>query len=288
MSSLIVKTHYSAAELADMRVTGLPSTKGKVIAKAEREAWAFIEAKGLGGVRREYVPPVDVMAAIKARAAQSLVAAVQPTAAVPVARVSQQRDLLETDAQRLTADARKGILTTLGRLMEQCHISREIAMITLLTQAKAGTLDDHMVMMLKAARDERGRKGDGFPSVRTLKRWLAQEKAGDLTPKKVQADYSVPEWARAFLPFYQQPQKPSVELAYREFEKAYRMRDRAWDFPTIHQVRRFLGKVGNVSRQVGRVGPREMKNLRGFTIASAGGTETRQRGTGYVFIIRVM
>lgn len=265
MSSLIVKTHYSAAELVKACAPGLPTSKAAMIARADREAWPYVEVTGVGGLRREYAPPANVMEAVKARVAQRLVTAVQPTANVPAVRVAQQRELLETDAQRLTADARKGILTTLDRLMEQCHISRETAMITLLTQAKAGTLDDHMVMMLKAARDERGRKGDGFPSVRTLKRWLAQEKAGDLTPKKVQADYSVPEWARAFLPYYQQPQKPSVELAYREFEKAYRMRDRAWEFPTIHQVRRFLGKVGNVSRQVGRVGPREMKNLRGFT-----------------------
>ncbi len=268
MSQVTVKTHYGAAELAAMKLPGLPATRENIIRRAARERWPYRDVQGNGGrtgMRREYAPPVAIVEAIKAGAAQQFVTAAKPSNALPVVSAAQQRELLETDAQRLTADARKGILTTLARLMDQCHISREAAMTTLLTQAKMGTLDDHMVMMLKAARDERGRKGDGFPSVRTLKRWLAQEKTGDLTPKKVQADYSVPDWATAFLPFYQLPQKPSVELAYREFEKAYRMRDRAWDLPTIHQVRRFLGKVGNVSRQVGRVGPREMKNLRGFT-----------------------
>ncbi|PVX80021.1 putative transposase [Paraburkholderia unamae] len=204
------------------------------------------------------------MAAIRTQAAQHLIGAGSITATDRPSAKPSQRELLETDAQRLTADARKGILTTLDRLTAQCHISREAAMITLLTEAKAGKLDDHMVMMLKAARDERGRKGDGFPSVRTLKRWLAMGKAGDLAPKKVQPDFTIPAWAKPFLGFYQLPQKPSVELAYREFEKAYRMRDNGWSFPTIHQVRRFLGKLGNVSREVGRMGPRELKNIRPF------------------------
>ncbi|KWA14011.1 hypothetical protein WT38_03140 [Burkholderia territorii] len=148
--------------------------------------------------------------------------------------------------------------------MVQCHVSREAAMTTLLTQAKAGMLDDHLVMMLRAARDERGRKGDGFPSIRTLKRYLGLAKVGALAPKVPHADFTVPAWAKAFLGFYQQPQKPSVELAYREFETAYRMRDRDWDFPTIHQVRRFLGKMGRVAVEAGRMGARELKTIRPF------------------------
>ena len=262
MSQFEIKSHYSAAELAQLRIPGIPTSRDNVRLLAERECWPYREARGRGGVRHEYAPPAHIAAEIKHRAARQLVAAAPRADHSQEVALPEQPQLLETDSQRLTADARKGILTTLDRLMAQCHISREAAMTTVLTQAKAGTLDDHMVMMLKAARDGRGRKGDGFPSVRTLKRWLAQGKTGDLVPKKVQADYSIPEWARAFLPYYQQPQKPSVELAYREFNSAFRMRERSWDMPTIHQVRRFLGKLGNVTREVGRMGPRELKNIR--------------------------
>ena len=258
-----LKTHYSASELELMGLQGLPKSRVAIRTRAEREAWPFIESKGLGGTRREFQPPAGVMIEIRRRAASALIEAQSADQKFP-APCERQLDLVETDAQRLKADARKGILTTLDRLMAQCHISREAAMTTLLTQAKLGTLDDHMAMMLRAARDERGRKGDAFPSVRTLKRWLAQGKTGDLAPKVARQDFSLPAWARPFLGFYQQPQKPSVEMAYREFEKAYRMRDRAWDFPTIHQARRFLGKLGKVSREVGRMGPRELKNIRPF------------------------
>lgn len=259
-----VKSHYAAAELASMSLPMLPTTMQGINQRAKTEQWTSRKREGRGG-GREYALtslPRSVQDEIRRRAANALVNSASTTAALPAQRV--QLDLVETDDQRLKADARKGILKTLDRLMAQCHISREAAMTTLLTQAKLGTLDDHMAMMLRAARDERGRKGDAFPSIRTLKRWLAQGKTGDLAPKVARQDFAVPEWARPFLGFYQQPQKPSVEMAYREFEKAYRMRDRSWAFPTIHQTRRFLAKLGKVSREVGRLGPRELKNIRPF------------------------
>ncbi|KDB09485.1 Transposase-like Mu [Burkholderia sp. lig30] len=261
---VIVKSHYSAPELAALGLRGVPTTERGVRYGATRENWVSRpRPKGKGLEYAFDSLPADAQAEIRRRAAADLIGT--PASTPAIAR-PQQIDMLETDTQRLKAHARKGILTMLDRLMDQCNISRETAMATLLAQAKLGTLDDHAVMMLRAARDERGRKGD-FPSVRTLKRWLAQEKAGDLAPKIAsQQDFSVPEWARVFLSHYQQPQKPSVEHAYREFEKAHRMRDRAWDFPTIHQVRRFLGKLGNVSREVGRMGPHELKNIRPYVV----------------------
>ncbi|WP_175948593.1 Mu transposase C-terminal domain-containing protein [Burkholderia pyrrocinia] len=259
-----MKSHYTARELASLRLPGLPTSKGKLIAKAERELWPFREVKGVGGTRREFRPPVDVMGEIQRRAATALVSVARNAQRPAPIQREQQLDLVETDTQRLRAEARKGILKTIERLMAQCHVSREAAMTTLLTQAKAGTLDDHLVMMLRAARDERGRKGDGFPSIRTLKRYLDLSKTGSLTPKTARAKFTVPAWATPFLALYQVPQKPSVEHAYSLFVEAYRTHDCEWNFPSIHQVRRFLGKLGNVSREVGRMGPRELKNIRPF------------------------
>lgn len=262
--TIAVKHYYAAPELASMRLSGMPATEQGVRICATRDGWeARRRAKGKGMEYAFTSLPSLVQAEIRRRAASAFVGTTSAESPLSV-RHEKQLQLVETDSQRLRAEARKGILTTIERLMVQCHVSREAAMTTLLTQAKAGTLDDHLTMMLRAARDERGRKGDGFPSIRTLKRYLGLSKSGALTPKVVRQDFTVPEWARVFLGFYQQPQKPSVELAFREFEKAYRVRDRGWEFPTIHQVRRFLGKLGKVSREVGRMGPRELKNIRPF------------------------
>ncbi|WP_396331041.1 Mu transposase C-terminal domain-containing protein [Burkholderia anthina] len=260
-----VKAYYAAAELASMALPSLPATMQGINQRAKADQWQFRKRSGRGGGREFAFAslPANAQTEIRRRVTTALIAT-DSSDTKPLSRTCTQLDLVETDSQRLRADARRGILTTIERLMVQCHVSREAAMTTLLTQAKAGTLDDHLVMMLRAALDERGRKGDGFPSIRTLKRYLGKAKVGALAPKVPQADFTVPAWAMAFLVHYQQPQKPSVELAYREFEKAYRMRDRDWEFPTIHQVRRFLGKMGRVAVEAGRMGARELKTIRPF------------------------
>jgi len=52
---------YSAAEIAAMKLPGLPTTKAKVLARAEREEWLFETKIGLGGVRKMFVIPPAYM-----------------------------------------------------------------------------------------------------------------------------------------------------------------------------------------------------------------------------------
>ncbi|MFX6258669.1 hypothetical protein ABTF80_21685, partial [Acinetobacter baumannii] len=80
------------------------------------------------------------------------------------------------DTQRQARDARAAVLAAIRRLQADAAVSQEAAMVTLITQARAGRLDSATDALLRSARDGRGRKGDGYPSVRTLKRWLS---AGD-------------------------------------------------------------------------------------------------------------
>lgn len=56
-----IKERYSAKELADMKILGLPKTKANMIALATREGWSYVEVTGLGGKRREYIPSIPVM-----------------------------------------------------------------------------------------------------------------------------------------------------------------------------------------------------------------------------------
>ncbi|PFH20818.1 hypothetical protein [Burkholderia sp. JKS000303] len=51
------RTLYSAAEIAAMRLPGLPATKARIIDRATAEAWYSEERKGLGGTRRVYEIP---------------------------------------------------------------------------------------------------------------------------------------------------------------------------------------------------------------------------------------
>ncbi len=261
MTQLVVKTHYSAADLAAMNLSILPGTKVAIRTKAEREGWAYVQAKGVGGTRREYVPPVEVMDAIKAKAAQVLVSTM-PAKTLP-ARKIEQLPLVATEAQTLKADARKGVLLALELLMQRSGYPMKKAARVLIEMARKGEASQQLVNMLKMARDERGRPSeDGLPSERSVLRFVEYERTGMLAPKKRERDMTIPAWAPTFMECYQRPEKPTVEHAYREFLK--RQAEASADAPSIWQVRRFLGKVGNVSQEIGRMGDRELKTLKPF------------------------
>lgn len=264
------KTHYSAVELAALQLPGLPGTERNIRALAERAAWSVREvpARGRTGTRREYA-----VAALPAVARQALlerklstvtslapvpaIAGVLPAAPTLAGLLVPQscRDL--TDDQRIERDARAGVVAAIRRFQAEAGCSQERAMHALLATAASGRADPLIVRSLELARDGRGRKGNGLPSIRTLKRWLS---AGDLTPRVAQRDMSVPPWVKVFLERYQQPQKPSVEAAYRDACNVWSAAER----PSIHQVRRFLAKLGTVTRERGRMGPRELKNIQPF------------------------
>lgn len=257
-----LKSHYSAAELSALQVEGLPTSKGKLIAKAERECWSFVETKGKGGTRREYSPPAEVLAAIRAKAAEKVAALSAPV--LPIQR-EEQLPLIETEAQALKADARRGVLQALEMLMQRSGYPMKKAAAVLIDMARVGAANEQLVGMLKMARDERGRKSeDGLPSVRSVQRFVEYERAGMLAPKKRERDMSVPCWAPFFLGYYQRPEKPTVEHAYREFVKDWAQAQPGTEIPSVWQVRRFLAKVGNVSREIGRMGEHELKTLRPF------------------------
>ncbi|BBF85730.1 phage transposase [Aquitalea magnusonii] len=265
MTQAELKTHYSAAELAEMKLPSLPGTIQGIGIRAKTEQWESKKRQGRGG-GYEYALsslPDAAVRAIKDRLVTSMIAA--PAVSVPVLPMkAQQMELALTSRQQTVEGARKGVLVAIERLMAGCGVTREAAIHTMLTQAKAGTLDPHLERMLRAAHDGRGRKGDSpYPSVRSIKGWRALEKQGQLAPKTaVSAVLEIPAWAKSFLDYWQVPSKPSVSHAYEQFARDWT--DSPEMLPSIHQVRRFIGKLGTVSRETGRIGPREMKNIKPF------------------------
>lgn len=242
---------YTLIEISE----ALGKSKRAVEICAKKEAWPFEEEAGRGGKKRFYPLaslPNDVRQSLQQRAMANALPVIDQEVSAPIMLAAPAH--LVTDKQRLERDARSGVLAALARLQQQSHCSQEAALTTLLTNARGGKLDEYTDKILRLARDPRGRAGDGYPSVRTLKRWLA---AGDLTPKVQQKDMRVPAWAKDFLGQWQVPQKPSVEEAHREFVKV-------WPGVSVHQVRRFLAKLGEVTRERGRMGTREIKNIRPF------------------------
>lgn len=241
---------YTLAEIA----VALDVSKQAAQKRANKEEWPS-EAAGRGRTYPFVTLPKQVQSAIQKTAIAAALPAIAKEIAAPL--VIQAPELTLSDKQRLERDARLGVRTAIQRTMLDGSCSQEAAMHTLLHNARTGLLDGVTTNMLRLSRDSRGRAGDSFPSIRTLKRWLA---ASDLAPKQRSRDMSVPAWAKSFLSFYQQPQKPAIADAYRQFSEVTPVAGR----PSIHQVRRFLDKLGTVTRERGRMGPRELKNIQPF------------------------
>ena len=189
-----------------------------------------------------------------------------------------------TEQQRLCESARRGVLSAVERVMAESGVSKEAAMTTVLTQAKMPGFE-HIAKLFSLAADGRG-GGGKLPSVRTIKRWFAARESNSLAPKSRTEDMNVPSWLPVFLECYRLPMKPSVSEAYRLFVNRLEalpspqpsptgrggnaaglpspqpaFAGREGDVPSIHQVRRWLGKLGNVECERGRRGARDLKNI---------------------------
>jgi len=248
---------YTAKQLAGL--PGMPGTEQAVNRIAKRENWPYRQREGRGG-GREYAES-GLPAATRAHLrGQRDIATVKTTVAEVISKhgiVLPEYDI--RDWQRVQRDARDGVIKALKTLMDE-GLSLERAYSKLEMTALEGGPSCHEFKMLEMSRDGRGQKtADGlpkFPSVRSVQRWFT---AGDLTPKARQKDMHIPAWADDFLDAYRQPQKPSVEQAYTEFCRHY-----PGDRPSIHQVRRFLDKLPAIVREKGRMGSREIKNIKPF------------------------
>ena len=270
-----MKTHYSISELLEMNLEKFPKTNRAILYKVEREKWSFIEAScqgGKNGKRREYAPPPDVMKQIQARKLEEALGGLEdlpsPTEMEGKPAVKNEETPLvlpetvcivdgSTEQQRLCESSRRGVLAAVERVMAEAGVSKEAAITTVLTQAKMPGFE-HIAKLFSLAADGRG-GGGKLPSVRTIKRWFAARERNSLAPKISQKDMNVPSWLPLFLECYRLPMKPSVAEAYRFFLR--RLESDGNECPSIHTVRRWLDKVGNVERERGRRGARDLKNI---------------------------
>ena len=280
-----MKTHYSISELLEMNLEKFPKTNRAILYKVEREKWSFIEAScqgGKNGKRREYAPPPEVLKLIQAKKLNEVLGGLSDlpaplssseekgseAAGLPSPDVRGGQLTIgvadgSTEQQRLCESARRGVLSAVERVMAESGVSKEAAMTTVLTQAKMPGFE-HIAKLFSLAADGRG-GGGKLPSVRTIKRWFAARESNSLAPKSRTEDMNVPSWLPVFLECYRLPMKPSVSEAYRLFvnrlEGLHSPVGKEADVPSIHQVRRWLGKLGNVERERGRRGARDLKNI---------------------------
>lgn len=265
-------TSFSAEELVSMQLNLLPTTRQAIEWKAKNENWSYqtIKSRGRNGTKRMFLfsgLPKGIQEAIRQKQVGDLL---QDAQAKPLPAL--QNDLFETvdennltDRQRQVAAARKGVLKAIEDVMEQANITQSNAIKAILTQAKLNGYE-HIAKMLELALDKKG-SAQKTPSLRTIERWfVARDEAKSLAPVIPVANFALPKWAGVFLKYYQQPQKPSVAAAYELFLNEWQQIAPLEKLPTFNQAKYLLKKLGNVSREKGRMGSREIKNIKPYKV----------------------
>lgn len=249
--------HYSAKELADLKLPGLAGTPQNITARAKREKWPFRNRKGRDSGREypESALPKEtrdfLLEQRTQEAAKSLLATPPaPTEGGETAKAVIPAGMPEgavlNDKQTAVQLARATVLHALEKLEAGTGCRREKAIDILLQQANEGKLQKDVLAAIEQARDPRGKKGEGLVSKRTLKRWLSQKGAGSLAPRPTHEPVSYLEivWLPNLLARYRVPSHPTVVEALRQM--AADLRAANWaeaDIPKIDAVRHVLKKV---------------------------------------------
>ncbi|CCG07333.1 Mu transposase C-terminal domain-containing protein [Pararhodospirillum photometricum] len=253
--------YYTTAELAALGLPGLPRTKQGVNKLATRESWPARDRQGRGG-GREYpasaLPEVARVALGKRRVSEAR-AVTAVDAAPPLVAVDPGR---LTDAARATMAARAALLTEVDRLRAEGGLSARQAVLVLVEHAQAGTLRPDLAALAPAANARGGKVGARTLSYRTLYRWLAERDAGGIAAlaPAAPAPPEWPDWAGTLLDLYRRPQKPAIAAALSLWPEG------AGPAPSYDQARRFIGGLGALARNAGRMGPRELKSLRAHRV----------------------
>lgn len=266
-----MKTHYSISEILSFDLYGIPKSRMGLGKKAQNEKWPFIEVDckgGKNGKQREYTPPPEILKQIQAKEvgkvlseAQADLPATDPKKSfVPAVSADAWKAAATTEAQRNCEGARLAVLNEVEKMVKDTGVCRKSVISALLVQAKAAG-QERLANMFRLACDKRG-GSDGLPNLRTVERWFAQRERNALIPQLRAPDMKMPPWLPLFMQYYSRPSKPSAADAYRLFLPELARKQPDVSPPSIHQVYRALEKIGNVTREIGRMGAHDLKNIK--------------------------
>lgn len=284
------RTHFSAAELAAMKLPGLPASERNMRTRAEREGWSFIEkpARGKNGTRREFFitalpdearqaliskllhhdvsssagdssPPAVGLPADLSQPAASLSGGAVSSLSAPAGFSSPTPGGLK-DWQRQVATARKSLLAEIERI--GASVGTESAIRTMVRLAAEGGLPAHLQRLVPIANAKAGSEGKRTLSRRSLYRWLGDAKAGfaALAPRDAEK-LVIPPWAPALMKLRSRPQGSSLAWCLDHLQGEL---PAGIEAPSYSAARRFIDKLGSVEKERGRRLPRELKAIRPF------------------------
>ena len=261
-----MKIHYSIADLLALNLKGFPTTRRGWEYLVNTNNWKYKEvpSRGKGGVRKEYELNDDLKQHIFAISLKS--ETITPN----------NRELVSAEHQQANELMSWQVETAENRLFVVRYVQQKVnagekktkVIETMIAEADAGTLLHEILEAILKANAKAGDKRT--VSRRSVFDWIKavddaeQHKINVLSvlAPKARAVADIPAWATALLKLWGQPQKPTL-AACMELLPSYL--DVNIATPSYAQAYRFLNeKMGNVDVQKGRMGNREIKNIKGF------------------------
>ncbi len=275
-----MKNQFTMTEIMNYELSGLPKSRRGMDKYADKNGWQYVEvpSTGRGGVRREYVLPDALFEEVKLQALATLaddadISDVAQTSSTELAATNNNvvaSAAVLAEWQRNCAIARIGVVRYVLKTAELTGKTKAIEAFAKASKEKR--LDETLIATIKRANAKSGGKdGRGNVSRRTLFDWVKAFETSEadanasavalLAPKARTTE--IPPWAGILLKLWSDPAKPELAEVMRRIETAYA--DSDVEMPSYHQARYFLDThIGNVERERGRMGSREIKNIKPF------------------------
>jgi putative transposase len=246
--------------------TALKISKQASGSRARKEAWPYQEEPHPGGKRRLY-PLASLPKNVRSAVMAHRLSAVTPTAQAVVSTALANQAItphaaVTTESDRAERDARCLVEREIRQMMDRAGCSKETAITTLLTNARAGRLDPAIDKALRRARDPRGLKGDGYPSVSSVKRYL---RMSDKTPGRRAKDFSIKAWHRDAIVLRQRPQGSTTVWITEELAKL----GHAVNYDQVYRF--FRDKYSQIDQTKGRYTGSQLRSHRFYQHRTADG-----------------
>lgn len=273
-----MKKYLNSDEIIELNIPDFPTTRQAISYRAKKEGWKWHydkEHQGRGRPKRLYEVPLHYQVASISKNENDKVSKSTYSGLNEVAATQGIANAaILADWQRDCAIARLAVVRHVLQLAELTGKTRAVEGFE--KASKEGRLDATWVATVKRANSKSGAKSGGKEgkatvSRRTLFNWIKEfEVAGSsdnasavalLAPKA--REVTMPEWAGILLKIWGDPAKPELAEVMRRIERAFANSDAT--LPSYHQARYFLQThVGSVERERGRMGSREIKNIKPF------------------------
>jgi putative transposase len=267
-----MKTHYSIAELHELELDGLPTSRRGLekYVLAHSLKYREVPSRGKGGTRKEYELSSELTNLISLREIKNeVVSQSQPTEVISVTNVANSPFCPSSELmnwQREIAENRLFVVRYIQQQIKQ-GTKKTPAIEQFIVDAEALLLPEEMQLAVQKAN---AKAGEGRTvSRRSVFDWVKSVEEAEqhkiniisvLAPKARRSD--IPAWAMDLLKLWAQPQKPTLP-AVLELLPNYLKAD--VPCPSYNQAYRFIKeKLGNVEAQRGRMGSHDIKNIKPF------------------------